>query len=280
MNFLRRIYQSVYSPEFYRELLARPLSFSFKYYYGLAVLVALVMGVFLTLSMAPAILNFARNILPGSARYYPEELVITIKDGKASANVLQPYAIKTPAELGIPSSTANLLVIDTEHPFTLEEFYSYKTAALLTKNDLIYIDREGQISITPISRFPNTVINRSLVENWIGKASRFISWLFPLVGVFIFVGYMAYASLLLIYLLIAALLIFLIGRIKKVAFGYKKAYQIGLHAITLSFILEALMGFIPRLNPHIPFQFTLLLLVITLINISAEETGTAVQHAP
>ncbi len=278
MNFLRRIYQSVYSPEFYRELLSRPFSFSFKYYYGLAVLVALVMGVFLTLNMAPAILNFARNILPGFAGYYPEELVITIKDGKASAN--QPYIIKMPAEFDISSSTPNLLVIDTEHPFMLEVFYSYKTAALLTEDNLISRDKEGRLTITPISRFPNTVINRSLVENWIGKASRFISWLFPLVGVFIFIGYIVYASLLLIYLLIAALLILLIGRIKKAAFGYKKAYQIGLHAITLSFVLEALLGFIPQLNPHIPFQFTLLLLVIVIINISAEGTGTAVQHAP
>ena len=99
MSFLQNIGKSIYSPEFYKELLGLPFSFSLKYFYSLAVVLAVALAVIFSFKIIPAAQPFLQSIGPQVLNYYPDELVITIKNGDVSTNVAEPYLLPLPAPL-------------------------------------------------------------------------------------------------------------------------------------------------------------------------------------
>jgi len=272
MNIFIKIKNAIYNPEYYKEVIEKPFSYSLKYLLVFALLFALVFAIVATIKFIP-LANMLSEKAPQLANYFPQELTITIKDGKASTNVVEPYFIKTPQEykekgdkkLNTPEID-NLIVIDTKNKFDLDTFKSYKTFALLNEENIIYLDKENKISITSLSKVDSFSLNREVISGFVNAAKPFFVILYPavFVGTYI-IGYMS-IILKMVYLLFGALLIWLVAKVKGIKLGYKKSYIAGMQLITGAVIITSILGAIsPKLT--FTFFFSILLVALALLNL-------------
>lgn len=271
MSFFSDIKNSVYSPKFYGEVLAKPFSFSFKYYFLFILLLSLITTVVLSFSIAPKVVSFVDLALNRGVDFYPSELEINIVDGKVSTNVQEPYFLRMPAELKTSElqGMENLIVIDTKNDFSLARYASYKTAILLTETSIVY-PRDGAIAIQPLNEVSGLTINKLIVVSFVNKIKPFVRFIYPIMGLFIWIAQFFALAFKLVYLFVAALLIWLIAATKKIKLGYWKSYRLGLHLMTLGIIMQAVFSIADIVV--FPFFFTLLLVALALINIKKYET--------
>lgn len=284
MSFFRHLAKSIYNPEFYRSLTEKPFSFSMKYFLKFALLIA-ILG---------TIVIGVRGVIPSPAKFremgdrvvdlYPDELVITFKDGKVSTNVEEPYYIKLPQDSIFRDDTEdaqdtldNILVINTRDAFTIESFRNYHTMALLTEDSLIVGDK-GEMRIVPVASFPLEEINKEYLEGKFNKIKPYFVLIVPALLLFMALMLFAVIATELIYLLFSALLIWGLLAILKRRTGYKGAYQIGLHAVTLPIILDGIMFAISPIR--YPFVFTILMLVLIFINVFPRKSELTGQNQP
>lgn len=267
MNILLKIKSSIYSPIFYqKDLLNLNPSYSFKYFFALVSIVSVILTIILAIDFIPKTILFFDSLAVNILDYYPQELEIRIKNGEAETNVLTPYFLSFPSKLSQKPGEKfeNLLVIDLVNNFTIEKFKEYKTVILLTKKNIVYY-KDDQIVIEDLRQFPNFIINKEIVDNFVGKIDLIKKILIPFVIFAIFFVLLLVYTFKLAYLLIGAFLIMLVLKILKYNFSYKKCYQVGLHAMTLPILLfGVLRGF--YLNISLPFVFSLLMLLVVLIN--------------
>lgn len=280
MEFFNNVKKSIYSPDYYQEVLARPFSYSLRYFFLLVTVVALLATIVISFSVLPKITSFLNMVDEKVLQYYPDELEIVIEKGKASTNVQEPYFIKVPADWEQddkvkPAGMENILVIDTKAPFSLENFKNYKTACLLTEDSLACYDDNQAVKITPLTQMPNFKINEAVVSSFLNKVQPFLKLAYPIFILVFFLVFFVSSAARLIYLLIGALLIWLVAKIKKVGIGYKKSYQIGLHLMTLPLIAGFLINhlltlFGIRIDP--PYLFTIILVLAAFVNLKPKTT--------
>ena len=272
MKFFKNIKNSIYNPDYYNSLIAKPFSSSLKYFLLFILLLALLTTIILSFTAIPKIKFFIDTMSKEILRYYPDELEIVIKKGKISTNVQEPYFIKTSSD-SKNILIENILVINTKAPFSLENFKDYKTACLLTEENLVCYDENQTIKIRPLANVPDFKLNEPIVSSFLTKIQPFFKLFYPL---FILVFFMVIfiASLWrMIYLFFGALLIWLVAKVRKVDIGYKKSYQIGLYLMTTPFLTDFLIKYV--LKPlgvplNIPYFFTIVLVVMAVLNLKAK----------
>lgn len=276
MQFFKTLRDSVYGPTFYSSLKERPFSFSVKYFIKFAILIAIINLLPILIRGPLPTPTKARAFIDKAATYYPDELTITIAKGKASTNVKEPYAIPAPAEWkeqpqqtskqqGNAPPLENILIIDTTQPFSVETFKAQHTLALLTKDALIVETGSQGIRILPIEKTPDTQITKQVVSSVLEKIKPYTVLLLPGFVLFLLVIFIVVGLINLIYLLFGALLIWGLTAILKTRLRYGKCYQIGLHAITLSILVNTIFGLFV-IHGRIPLIFTLLMLVVVFIH--------------
>lgn len=289
MEFLNNIKSSIYNPDYYKEILNKPFSYSLRYFLSLVAIIALISTITFSFLTLPMINKFINETAPKALNYYPDNLEITVKSGKVSSNVVEPYFIKLPSEIKSevqgskdystktsPDLTKidNLLVIDTASPLTVNLFQNYKTLVLLSGDSVAYYDNNA-IKIQSLDQSINGVVNKAKFSEVLDKIMPYLKvspfLLLPIVFIFSFIGFIIGN---LIYLIFGAFVIWLMFKIIKKNLEYGKAYQIGLHAITLGVILEfSVFWFFPQLE--FPFLFTFFMLVVVWMNfksfLSAED---------
>ena len=276
MEFFKNIQKSIYGPEFYQGLLAKPFLYSLKYFAVFSLLMALVATIYLSVSVLPKVNTFLKSVGPAVLDYFPDELEIVIKDGLASTNVSEPYFLEMP--FNFPENLEmnpnvrgygieNLLVIDTRSDeATLEEFKTYKTLVLLSRKTMISYD-EDQVVIRSLVDMPNFKLDKEVISSSLAKIVPYFRFVGSLFIIFVFGGYFSFVFFgKMIYLFFAALLIWIVAKVKKVDIGYKKAYQLGLHLFTAGILYEIIFGLIPNIST-IPFLFTGLTLALAIANL-------------
>lgn len=261
---------SVYNPIFYRELLSKPFSYSLKYYSAFALLVV----IFLTIASSIPLIASANKVAHEFPKkffdYIPDNLEVTVTKGIVSTNAEEPFAFPIPAALRSSMETpeiVNLLVIDTKTSFSVAQFAEYHTLAWLGGDQWVYRDQKGgALQIQPIDPKVNLVVNEPKLRGFESMISAYYKYIGPIIVVLIFIAlcliYVGY----MLYLLFGGLLIYILLRVMKMSVTYGKAYQIGLHAITLPILLQFLFSIsnIPLLQ--IPFLPTLILLAVVYLN--------------
>lgn len=270
MNFIKKIGKSVYGPEYYQELIGQPFSYSLKYFIGFAAIFIVLASFISSLVYFPKAETVLHEFAQKAKDSYPQELTVTIKGGSVSTNVTEPYFIKMPAGHDNEQASAkydNLLVIDTGSQASADSLKQYKTAVLLTKNFLVYQDDNGKVVSESLEKVPDMTINKAFIEGLIDKFSPYLKLLYPLMLVGMFFFYVMVVIFRMGYLLLGALLIWLVAEIKNVKIGYGKAYQLGLHLMTLPLLLFS--SFAPF---RFPFDFTLLLIILAAVNIGKPKT--------
>lgn len=291
MEFFKDIKNSIYSPKYYQELLAKPFSYSIKYYVLLVVMLSLIVAIFFSVAMVPHMKSMLDVFGDKILAYYPSELKIDIKNGQVSTNVQEPYFVKMPEELKneknlrINDSTNKdfqyLLVVDTKSEIgNIEQFKSYNAAFFLTKDTMISYNKNGGISIQPLQNSINFTLDKSKVEFFINKIKPYTILVYPLMfmGVFLVTAIILLVKL--IYLFFGALLIWLVIRVQKIKIGYGKSYQLGLHLVTLGIFLDTLIYGVQLYFPLrvFAFFFTVVLAITTLLNIKKPIESSSVEN--
>ena len=274
-RFFLQIRDSIYDPKFYTELRATPISFSFKYFWKLALLFA-VLGLIVGSAVFIPKANRAIEALPANiVEWYPQDLVLTIKDGKVSSNQKEPYFIVITGD--------ERIVIDTKTPFSSQQFETYDVRIWMTEDSIVFKNGQ-QTQVTSLVDASDIVIDRDLVVNVGVKLEELLDILptviIPIVAFLAGFFYVLYNAF---YLLIVALLVMLMGHIMRQKFTYAMSYRIALHAMTLPLFVSLLfVAIAPFDQPR--FLFTAMLLVIAYINMRPTPlmtpTSDASTHLP
>lgn len=288
--FLELIKKSIYSPGFYRSVLGRPLSFSLKYFYTLVLGLSIVLTFYYSFLLVPRFNSILRSVGPAILANFPDELQMTVRNGELSVNVPEPLSVPlSGAFRGFISNPAkavpkNLVVVDTRSTSTFGEFLtvfkSYDTLVLLTRDSMIYYDTnlEGA-RIKSLKEIENMVITKSSVVALTDKIDSFLRFL-PVLAVFgIFIVVLALYSFKLVYLFLVALLILLIARMRGIKLRYGKAYQLGIHAMTLSLLVYSLF-LMMRPAPRVSPLFTVVMLIIVFVNLVPQEEAPPEEMNP
>ncbi|HEY4518435.1 MAG TPA: DUF1189 family protein [Candidatus Paceibacterota bacterium] len=273
-EFLRQIGGSVYSPGFYNEARGKSFGYSFKYYLKLSLLVTLVTTVVLTAILYPKAKFFINNFAEGLGSKFPSDLVVTFKSGKVSTTAPEPYFVRmadivSPEDLG-EGDPENLLVIDTQTPFSLEQFEEYNSLVWLTEDSAVMLDDNGSVRIQSLAQVPDVTIDKVLATKYLGIAQTYLRlaplFLIP-IGIFIFTFIAQLGRL--IYLLLAALILWLLAMAFKRNLTYGKTYQLAMYAVTLPVLVFKLL-WLP-IGVQLPiFVFSLALTAMFFLNVRAQ----------
>ncbi|MFC1608748.1 DUF1189 family protein [Patescibacteria group bacterium] len=270
MKLLKRIGNSVYGPEYYQELVNKPFSYSLKYF-ALLMLIFGVIKMITVVIVLPGLLSMTHNIKPVLEDNFPQELEITIANGELSTNVEEPYFIKidpsweeAQAEMG---DVENILTIDTSSVSVVEDAKKYNTAFLVTRDQVVFRSPDGSLDIESLGDLPNMVINRGSVVRFVDTVLPYTKYVYPVVIAVMLLMIPFYALYNFAYMLIGALLVWIVALIKKIDIKYAQSYKLTMHLITLPVLMMAILPI------AIPFLFTLIVVILAIVNIKKKEVG-------
>lgn len=265
---------SLTKPIYYRSVLKAPISFSIKFLYSFVVFILFIQVSFFSVQAAFLLPQLPEAITVIEKRLnslYPQNLVITVTDGNVRTNVKEPVFIDFPEIKD--AKYDHFITIDTNSSH--EDYSELKTFFLVTKKEVVYPESTldgSRYQSAPLERIENTTVTRHDYDLLLGDALPFLTslpqnapyylllgvFVIPLVaGVFQTVGY-------LIQLLILSFMTWAIAQLFGISLSYKKAFQLGLHAIAAPILL---LFFLQATGNAFPLVFTsgfLLWIVIIL----------------
>lgn len=269
-QFIEHIQKSIFSPEYYRELLTRPASYSWKYYWSFTMLLSVFMTIVSTIPLVPLVNNTLNDLSSNFVSYYPDELEVHIDKGEVSTNVAEPYYLVMPKILREHVATATDLqylgVIDTHSQVSVEQFKAYKSGFWISKEYIIADDGNGGIRISKFGPQMTYTLNELAVKELISTVQPFFKFVAPILVLIIFVAMLLSFALNLLYLLFGALLVWLMGKLMKQSWTYVTAYRLCLHATTLPLIVGLAFSLLPVGEGNIPLLSTALLLIVVYMN--------------
>lgn len=247
--------RSLADREYYRDVMKAPITFSIKYLYLFAVISAMVgvvmmgMAVFVSL---PKIQEGVKNFKVNSLEAYPIELVIKIENGELTSNVPEPYHI-SPFKMK-SEDYDHFITIDTKA--NVEDYRASRSIILLTRNAAVYPDnntgarKAGVYQVYEFNRIQKPlVLDYTLYKNIIAKIEPLVNMipLFVVGGMILFmlfapfIGGAVVFMIWLVQLLVLSLVPWLISKLFKNNYSYRKVYQLGLHALTLPAVATNLL---------------------------------------
>jgi len=215
---------------------------------------------------------FSSENLRKFVSYYPKELAIEIKDGIISTNnISEPYFIKETFDSTVSKENKyeNFVVIDTQSDFSADIFNSYNTRVLIGKNFIVTTEQPGQFEFNDASRVPDFSLDKEKILHWINLINKYHLGLSLLLFFGIFLSFFWFFTLTLISLVVVALVIKLLAKLRKVELAYINSYIIALYAITIPLILKTIFIFSGVMAPF-PFFFSLIAIIIAVTNLQAK----------
>ncbi len=279
-QFFAHIKRSINDPEYYRDILDRPFSYSFKYYLSFVFFLAVTMTIILSTPLIPQVNRVLREFPPQFFAYYPDELELRVEKGRVSSNVTEPYYLPLPVRFqelvdqSGDASIAHMAVIDTTAPITLEGLRSRNALIWVGGDSIAFLESNNGMSVSAIPSDSNVHITESKIRGVFDRVAPYLHLVGPLLVVMIFLMLMLGFAVTLVYLVfIGAPLIMLAGRMMSRTFSYGEAYRIGLHAVTLPLLLQQILRLLSGGIPiDLPFLFTAVLLLVVWGNFRSTNT--------
>lgn len=245
---------SVFSPTYYKELLETNINFSIKYYLALVLFASILISTFETIVVTPQARYALDNFTSQSKSYFPEDLIIEIKDGDWTINKEQPFVIPMP-DVQNESLPKNALVFYKEG--TINDLEVFDTVVLVNSVNIIMKDSSG-VQVRSLEGIPDTVVDRFAFEN----LTNFVSNVSNVLPLFIFVstlfGLMIYYIFFrLTYSFGVGLVLYLLSFLVKDnshPLDYIKSFRIALHTMTLPITIQVLLS-LTRSSFTIPMWF-------------------------
>ena len=274
MNLWNWIKEIIYRPAFFVDQ-AFTLKQGLKFYAGLIALFVMA----LSLIALPGTVRFVHEVLSEHwdrqvsiiSELYPGELVLSVRQGQVSTNMVEPYAIPLPlewrtSEFAVPE---NLLVIDTTKRIETDDFNREDTWFIIGADQVGFYNYEkNEYRINDVKQSlgdTSLTIHADEYTQFVTKGAHYLR-IVLLVGVALlpfllyalfFVGY-------LLYMVVGAILVMITARFRGYTIGYGRAYLSGLYLLSMSLSYLVLLSLF-----HVqamPLGFTLLLFVATLLN--------------
>jgi hypothetical protein len=279
-KFFESLSKSMFSPDFYKNPERFTFSDGLRHLTKLSLVFAGVAILFVSISLSVFFFSGRfQEFVSAGIDLYPQDLMITIEDGELSLNQPEPYVVAVPQGWEVNGGEGNngiedvqyFAVIDTKDDPSLRLAQEYATVMLIGKDSFGVLSENGKFEVYSIPREINVVIDQA----WLSEKAMWFSKKFMQIGIplililtplFVFSG--SLVSLLL-YLLFGALIIWFVAFIKKIPFGYGRAYLVGMYLVTAPQILSVLAMSLPGV--WIPFFRTFLLTVMATLYLKKEE---------
>ena len=263
-------WKSISSFAYYRDVVKATFSFSFKYFLVFSGLIGLLLTISLSFTLIPPVSGFVRRLETRAVSLFPADLVISVKNGQMSTNVTEPLRFPFPVELfsDTPGAISDqkqqyLVTIDTKAK--TEDFTTSRSVLFVTRDNLVIADRNGGYRVYPLKDMGDITINKKGVDEFLAKSLPILKLLPILLIVLFFLLFtLALPLSRLVSLAVLSLLLHIASRFMSLQLGYKKIYQIGLHAMTLPTLIQIVMTAF-GLIPPIPFFNSILYLLYALV---------------
>lgn len=275
-RFFTVVWRSTTDFSYYKDIAKAPFSFSLKYLFFLNLIIGIVGGVIFAQTVIrfipeiPAKIEQAKII---AKEFYPNDLVVTINNGKLRTNVDEPYFIEFPADLNIDKNLFHLITIDTKA--SVEDIKKYQTAVLVTNNALVFPDKNAGYRVQFLSDMKGYyTINNYVYNTIMSKILSYLNYL-PYVAyilifcmILIFPFFMAFFSVIghLVYVSIMSIILWLIVKIIKIKASYGKIIQLSLHGLTIPIIISSFSQWLNISMPNLSYSLIFLLLMIVCLS--------------
>ena len=280
-TFIRTFWKSITSFSYYKEIAMAPMAFSFKYFVGFSFLLGALLTLLVSIVVVPPLTTAANRFEKRVTILYPPDLVITIKNGELTTNASQPLRFPIPFELFTDTPPAisdqkqtYLATIDTDA--TAENFESYRSFVVATKNQIIVSKSDNDFEVYPLDPKIDTVITKATFTELIAKL---VPWIKASPFIFIVVILLLFAILIplsrLASLVFLTAPLVLIAKLLHLSYGYKKIFQLGLHALTIPTLIQVIMTLFEVRVPF-PFFNSLLYIFYALIILASLREKTAI----
>lgn len=265
--------KSLFSLVYYRDVVKTRFRFSFKYFWSFSFFLGLLLTISLSVAVIPGVNAFLTKFSNRAHMLYPQDLVITLKNGELSTNVAEPLRFPIPFELIADNPPAvsdqkqiYLITIDTQASASAYE--TSRSLILLTKTDSIIADPEGGYRSDPLKNWGDVTIDKKFADGWLNKILPLLKYAQIIIvlafGIF-FVFILPVSRL--VSLVFLTLFLLIPVKLLKLDLSFKKLYQIGLHALTLPTLIQIFMlsfGLLPAL----PFFNSILYLLYAMVILS------------
>ena len=276
MNLLDKMKNVIYRPEFFSSHACEAKG-GLRFY---SLLLLFFIGVKVLLAI-PVTVQFYQAILSGKWQeqqtiitgIYPDELNLSVRQGVVSTNVSEPYPIAVPKEWRDKKNDTpeNFLVIDTTKSIETSDFAAQDTLLILGKNGFGYHDpNKGEFRIYDFRDKGwrgSMDVNKATYDTFVMTGSLLLQRML-LIGCLV-LPFIMYAFLwvaYLLYLVFGAVIVWFGARLRGHQIGYGEAYAAGLYLLPIPFLYEFLSSYGQGILGNVPFAFTLILFVMTLIN--------------
>lgn len=274
-TFFYVVKNSLFSPDYYKDVIKTDVKFSTSYYTVLGLMAAAIISIAGTIQTAPKIQNDITDTLMQAKNVFPQDLIITVENEKVSVNRPEPYALEMPEDWKTDADIKNLLIIDKEG--TVNDLINQHAYAVINTKNII-INDQTTIHTIPIKEIPNMQLDKAKV----GEVTERLVNLTKIIPIIIFLGYFILYLLYFVLVrtfgvLILSVFFSLYGKSKKLELPLIKYMQVAFHIITLPLFLEILGAVLGVVIP-LPFWFftlSLLLGLIVINSLNSEELKTS-----
>ena len=267
--FFYVFYKSLTSFTYYQDIVRADLRFSIKYFTVLALIAALVTSVTVSITTIPKLQKGADTAIIGVVDSFPDDLIVTIKDSKFSVNQPEPYAIPFPKSFidkndASKDGLKNIVVFDSQG--TVEDLEKYHTLALINASNFL-VRGDNKIEVYPLKDFPEAQFSKGDIVQLAGKVKPYTIYIPHAVITLVLIASLLYFSTFKItYLAFMGLLLFGVGRGRKLNISYTRALQVAIHSMTLPLLIDVLATSVQFQIP-LPLWFFILNFVFGMVAI-------------
>ena len=266
---------SLISPKYYQHIIETRFSFSLKYFAVLALIASLIT---FSSTVKPITQDLSEGIsaLESTAlNAFPEDLVVTLKDGELSINQPEPYIFAMPKDFTDEPETktpSNFLVFDSIG--TLDDLEKYDTLILVNRTNIL-VQGSNKVEVYPLKDYPDGELTAEILRSFANEVKPFLKAIPYIVLTFALLGtVLYYFGFRLAYLVIVSLALMAFGSLRGLKLSFSKYYQVGLHAITLPLIIEVLSDAF-QFPINYPYWFLVLNVLVGVIGIFYIKGGAA-----
>jgi hypothetical protein len=249
MKFINTITKSLSDKHFYSHVAHEPSNNAWKFFIKSAILTGFIFVIIGIIELIP-FFNFIND--PGFvtkiSSLYPNDLVLTMKSGKLSTNVEEPYSIPLSVFDAIfPNFSKgflydkNFLTIDTISDFSMANFENSKSVVYMTKDYLIYRDKNGT-KIDSYSGFKDGQFNKQsfmVVVETVASIVRSSIKIIAIPVIILFIVFYLVQNI--VFLTVATFIVWLIYKLAKKEKRFGQLFKQGLYLMFLIMVLDLLM---------------------------------------
>lgn len=254
--------RSLLDPTYYHELAKVKFMFSYKYLWLLLTFLMLIRTVQFGVEYSvfrPKLPAMIQSVKKEIYAFYPQGLELRISNGKLYTNVEEPYVIDAPKSWG-DFGQKHLIVIDTSA--TVEDYPSYNTFVLATRNAAVYPEQRNGRTSTQIYYFNqikrSVYVDRDTYVRMLTQLEPYVKKIPFIVDVVVGVvlvlmplfGGLFWASGILLGLVFKTAIVWLLAKVVRAQYGYRSLFKMGMHGSTWMIIVTLIMDITKQ---QIPF---------------------------